>query len=104
MDPLGTGKVYVEGEEGKGSFADVRLYKAGSAQKHAASDDITLKQALIRALNAPANKKESQGSGVFRVRINEGHGYLVYRMNPRELEAVIFHYHWNYRMDDPLTV
>ena len=104
MLPLGTGKVYVEDEEGKGSFAEVRLYKAGSAQKHAASDDTTLKQALIRALNAPARDKQDQGEGIVRMRINNNLGYLVYRIYPRDLMAVIFHYHWNYKLDDPLTV
>jgi hypothetical protein len=100
MTTIGTGQVYVN---------DVRqtftLYKAGSAEKHAASDDITLKAELIKALNLPAAKKEDQGGGVYRVRINQGKGYLVFLTPVGGVpnSASIFHYHWNYHLDLPLS-
>ncbi len=87
-----------------GAFVTYKLYKSGSAEKHAASDDQTLKTELIKAMNADASKKEAQGDGVYRFKINDGLGYLVYRMGPVPNEATIFHYHWNYSMDLPLTV
>ncbi len=101
MTTLGTGFVYVNDK--KETFS---LYKEASATKHAASDDITLKAELIRALNAADNKKENQGNGVYRFRINGGKGYLVYKINLNGVPntACVFHYHWNYTMDLPLTV
>jgi hypothetical protein len=100
MELLGLGKVYNDR-----AFSDYRLYKAGSAQKHAASDDVTLKTALQKALNADVGRdKEDQGEGVFRHKINDRKGYVVYRVNHVRKEAVIFHYHWNYTMDLPLSV
>jgi hypothetical protein len=83
-----------------------KLYKAGSAENHAASDDATLRQALIQALNAPTGSgKIDQGGGVFRVKINDGIGYLVYKLGVDGADsAAIFHYHWNYNLDLPLSV
>ena len=79
-----------------------QLYKSGSAENHAASDDVTLRTELIRALNMDESKKQDQGGGVWRVRINDGHGYLVYKVVG--VDATIFHYHWNYNLDLPLVV
>jgi len=81
------------------------LYKAGSAENHATSDDTTLKRALIKALNLPGAQQQHQGDGVYRVRINDGNGYLVYRtpIDAVPNTAVIFHYHWNYQLDLPLS-
>lgn len=81
-----------------------KLYKTGSAENHATSDDVTLRTELIKALNAPDTLKESQGNGVYRVKINGGKGYLVYKLNVQGPDtAAIFHYHWNYRLDLPLS-
>ena len=93
-------KVFVNGR-----FETYKLYKAGSAEKHAASDDVTLKAALIKALNLDSALKVDQGNGVFKVRINGTKGYLVYKVGvDGPNSASIFHYHWNYSMDLPLTV
>jgi len=82
-----------------------KLYKAGSAENHRLSDDEELRSQLQRALNLPPEKKENQGNGVFRVRINEGEGYLVYKLGVDGPDsAAIFHYHWNYKLDLPLNV
>jgi len=81
-----------------------KLYKAGSAENHAVSDDETLKQALQKALNGPDSSKEAQPGNVFRVRINNRMGYLVYKLGVDGPDsAAIFHYHWNYRLDLPLS-
>jgi hypothetical protein len=100
MIPLGTGFVYVNNV--KQTFT---LYKTGSAEKHKTSDDVTLKTELIKALNAPDSKKQDQGGGVVRYKINDGKGYLVYKSPVNNLPntAAIFHYHWNYNLDLPLT-
>lgn len=100
MITIGTGQVYVNNVRATFTF-----YKAGSAEKHATSDDTTLRTELIKALNLPAAKKEDQGGGVYRVRINEGKGYLVYRTPVGGVpnSASIFHYHWNYHLDLPLS-
>jgi hypothetical protein len=94
---LGTGQIYVNDLR-----VEFTLYKTGSAENHKASDDTTLKTELIRALNS--SKKESQGGGVYRVKINDGKGYVVYK-TPLDVpnSAAIFHYHWNYNLDLPLT-
>jgi hypothetical protein len=64
-----------------------------------------LKTELIKALNAAPNKKEDQGGGVFRMKINDGHGYVVYKVGvDGPNSAAIFHYHWNYNLDLPLNV
>ncbi len=90
-------KVFVDG-----SFKTFKLYKAGSAEKHATSDDVTLKTELIKALNATV--KENQGGGVFRVKINGGKGYVVYKTGvDGPNSAAIFHYHFNYHLDLPLS-
>lgn len=87
--------------------SNINLYITSSAQKHAASDTITLAQAFKKALSAPVdgfNKKE-QEPGVFRVKINNGNGYIVYKLkSPDDDSACLFHYHWNYKMDLPLNV
>jgi putative component of toxin-antitoxin plasmid stabilization module len=100
MTTLGTGFVYVNGKR-----EQFTLYKADSAGKHATSDEITLKQEFIKALNLPESSKEPQGDGVYRVRINGGKGYLVYRtpLNDVPNSAVMFHFHWNYHLDLPLS-
>jgi len=92
-------KVYVNGV-----FVTYKLYKDGSAAKHAASDDTTLKQALIAAMNADESTKTVEPNNVFRYKINNGLGKLVYKVGPMPNEATIFHYHWNYTMDLPLNV
>lgn len=100
MVKLGTGQVYVNKAR-----VTYDLYKAGSAEKHKASDDITLKTELLKALNLPDSLKEHQKQGVVRVKINQGHGYLVYKLNSVGTNsATIFHYHWNYHLDLPLSV
>lgn len=100
MTPIGTGNVWTT--NGTKSF---KLYKAGSAENHAASDDITLKTALIQALNVSAPPKEDQGGGVYRLRINNDLGYSVYKLGVDGADsAAIFHYHWNYNLDLPLNV
>jgi hypothetical protein len=88
-----------------GKFETFKLYKAGSAEKHAASDDTTLKTELIKALNtAKPGLTQDQGGGVFRYKINDGKGYIVYKLGVSGTNsAAIFHYHWNYTMDLPLT-
>lgn len=92
-------KVFVGGQ-----FTTFKLYKTGSAEKHSVSDDVTLTTELIKALNAPDMRKESQGNGVFRMKINDGKGYLVYKLNVQGPNtAAIFHYHWNYHLDLPLS-
>ncbi|HWQ56160.1 MAG TPA: hypothetical protein VN442_20910 [Bryobacteraceae bacterium] len=98
MITLGTGKVYVNGK-----FETFQLFKTASAEKHASSDDVTLKTELIKGLNLDASKKQAQGGGVYRVKINDGYGYMVYK-SPLEAPntAAIFHYHWNYSLDLPL--
>jgi len=83
-----------------------KLYKAGSAEKHPASDDETLKKAFIRALNLPASDHAvtDEGNNVFRVKINNGKGKLVYKLGVDGADsAAIFHYHWNYSFDLPLN-
>jgi hypothetical protein len=81
-----------------------KLYKAGSAENHRLSDDQALKTELIKALNAKPNMQEDQGGGVFRVKINDGHGYIVYKVGVDGPDtAAIFHYHWNYTLDLPLS-
>lgn len=87
--------------------SNLNLYITPSAKKHAASDTTTLAQAFKRALSAKVdgiNKKE-QEAGVFRVKINSGNGYIVYKLKtPDDNSACLFHYHWNYKMDLPLSV
>ncbi len=95
--------VYLDGGSTRYTY---ELYKASSAERHATADDVTLKQALIAGLNAPIGKnKIDQGNGVFRYRINNGLGYLVYKtpgVTGVARSATVFHYHWNYKLDDPL--
>lgn len=105
MDLLtATATIYLDGGAARQTYS---LYKDGSAQRHASADDTTLRTALISALSAPLSaNKTAQGNGVYRVRINSGNGYLVYKTPcvpnvPRS--ASIFHYHWNYHLDLPLT-
>ena len=100
MITLGTGQVYLNNK--RETFT---LYKASSAENHKTSDDATLKQELLKALNLPDNKKEAQEANVFRVRINERKGYLVYKVNVDGTpnSACIFHFHWNYHLDLPLS-
>jgi hypothetical protein len=100
MITIGTAQIYVGGK-----FVTFTLYKAGSAENHRTADDLTLKTALTKALNARDYEKEAQGGGVFRYRINNGQGYLVYR-TPAGIDpnsACVFHYHWNYHLDLPLS-
>jgi len=93
-------KVFINGK-----FETFKLYKSGSAQNHRTSDDTTLKTELIKALNAPAAAKQAQGGNVFRYKINDGKGYIVYKLGVNGANsAAIFHYHWNYTLDLPLTV
>lgn len=100
MVGIGTGKAYVNGK-----YETFTLYKTASAEKHRSSDDESLRFALIRAINAPDQNKEDQGGGVYRMRINEGNGYIVYKVNLNGVPntAAIFHYHWHYNLDMPLT-
>jgi hypothetical protein len=84
----------------------LNLYISGSAQKHKTSDEITLKQAFKQALGAAVDgvKKKEQEAGVFRFKINDGKGYVVYKMkSPDDNSACLFHYHWNYTLDLPLS-
>ncbi|MBE8232841.1 MAG: hypothetical protein HAW67_03840 [Endozoicomonadaceae bacterium] len=94
-------QIYLNGGSNRETYT---LYKSGSAENHRSSDDQTLKQALIQALSSPLENKEDQDNGVYRVRINDGHGYLVYKVIPKDKKATIFHYHWNYNLDLPLGV
>ena len=85
----------------------LNLYISDSAQKHGASDEITLKVAFKQALGAAVDgiKKKEQEAGVFRVKINDGKGYIVYKMkSPDDNSACLFHYHWNCNFDLPLRV
>lgn len=96
--------VYLDGSNVRQTFS---LYKTSSAQNHRSSDDQSLKFELIKALNAPfgANKID-QGDGVVRFKINNGNGYLVYKrpaITEDPTSAAIFHYHWNYTLDLPLS-
>jgi hypothetical protein len=87
--------------------SNINLYISGSAQKHMASDEITLRQAFKQALGATIDglKKKEQETNVFRFKINNGKGYLVYKLkSPDDDSACLFHYHWNYTLDLPLTV
>jgi hypothetical protein len=87
---------------GKG-FQKFVVYGTESAKKHSGSDPETLRKELQKALNAPPNKQIAQGDGVFKVYINEGNGYVVFKLNdPGPLCAKIFHYHWHYELDNPL--
>ena len=90
------------------------LYKALSAHNHSASDDTTLRKTLIMALNAPLSAKQSQEDSCFRYPINNGKGYLVYKLGVVRAgpaagggvvanSAGILHYHWNYNLDKDLT-
>jgi hypothetical protein len=93
--------------DGTGERKSFKLYKAGSAEKHAASDSETLRKALQQALNAKVDGsvKTDQGGGVFRYKINNKIGYLVYKLGvDGEDSACMFHYHWNYTMDLDLSV
>lgn len=95
-------QIYLNGSDNRETYI---LYKNDSAENHATADDQTLKSALIRALSQNINNdKVEQTPGVFRVQINNGHGYLVYSVDSNAREAVIFHYHWNYNLDLPLNV
>jgi len=76
------------------------LFKVGTAQNHGGSDDTTLRTELIKALNLDPSKKTDQGGGAWRVTLNGGKGYLVYRVNGTD--ATIVHYHWNHNMDGAL--
>ena len=99
MIGIGTGNVWNNGATEVWS-----LYKTGSAENHKTSDDTTLRTELIKALNAPAAKKQAQGGGVYRMKINDGLGYIVYKEGVAGMKtAAIFHYHWNYNLDLPLT-
>jgi hypothetical protein len=81
-----------------------KLYKDGSAENHKISDDESLKLALIQALNGKDDTKQAQPGNVFRVKINNGKGYLVYKLGvDGPNSASIFHYHWNYNLDLPLS-
>ncbi len=81
-----------------------KLYKTGSAENHRTSDDQTLKTALIQALNASAAQKQFQVDGSVRFKINSNKGYVVYKTGVSGVDsAAIFHYHWNYTLDLPLT-
>jgi putative component of toxin-antitoxin plasmid stabilization module len=101
-----TAQIYLDGSKTRQTYS---LYKTSSAENHKSADDVTLKSALISALTAAVGGgKSDQGGGVFRVRINEGKGYVVYRTPAGPgagagLTAAIFHYHWNYNLDLPLT-
>lgn len=87
--------------------SNINLYISDSAQKHKTSDEITLQQAFKQALGAAVDgvKKKEQESNVYRFKINEGKGYLVYKLkSPDDDSACLFHYHWNYTLDLPLRV
>ncbi|MBD8528888.1 MULTISPECIES: hypothetical protein [unclassified Massilia] len=96
-------QVYLDGGNARQTYT---LYKTASAQGHATADDTTLRTALIRALNMQTGgDKVHQGAGVYRVRINNRRGYLVYKtpcIHGQAASAAIFHYHWNYHLDLPL--
>jgi hypothetical protein len=99
-----TAIVFLDGARDRRTFS---LYKTSSAEKHGIATDPILKSALISAPTAPVSStKVQQEPGVYRVKINDGLGYLVYKLgvepgNPNS--AAIFHYHWNYHLDLPLT-
>lgn len=99
-----TAPIFLDGSNVRQTYS---LYKTSSAQNHATADDATLKQALMSALTAPVGGgKTDQGNGVFRVRINSNLGYVVYKtpaVTGDARSAAIFHYHWNYNLDLPLT-
>ena len=98
MITIGTGQVYVNNV--RQTFT---LYKdEKSVDKHAGSELLTLKPEFIKALNLPDAKKEAQGGGVFKVRINDGKGYIVYRtpVDGVPNSAMVFHFHWNYHLPD----
>lgn len=94
--------IYLNGSPTRTTF---KLYKTSSAQNHKTADDTTLKQALMAALSKPIGPdKTQQEPNVFRVKINSGIGYLVYKLGVAGPDsAAIFHYHWNYTLDLPLT-
>ena len=96
-------QVYLDAVKPRNTYV---LYKTASAEKHQTADDTTLKKALIQALNlAIGPDKAYESLNVCRVRINNGYGRLVYKLNVTEnpCSAAIFHYHWNYGLDLPLT-
>lgn len=84
------------------------LYKASSAEKHAVSDQQTLTFEFKKALTAPVSAtKVHQGNGVYRVKVNNGNGYVVYKTPAQPnlpKSACIFHFHWHYNLDLPLVV
>jgi putative component of toxin-antitoxin plasmid stabilization module len=96
MITLGTGPVYVNNK--RETFT---LYADESATKHSGADNERLRLELQKALNAPDSAKVEQEKGVFRVKINQGKGYLVYKTNLNDVPntAMIFHYHENYFLD-----
>ena len=83
-------------KSGGGGYEDVPLYALGSAAKHAGADDEELRKTLQMALYAKA--KIVQADGGIKVKINGGKGYLVYKQEGDKV--TIFHYHWNYNLDD----
>ena len=101
-----TAQIYLDGSNVRQTYS---LYKTATAENHSSADDATLKAALISGLTAAVGgNKTAQGGGVFRVRINGGQGYIVYRTPAGPgagagLTAAIFHYHWNYNLDLPLN-
>lgn len=95
-EALGNGKVFVMGS----GFVDYTLEATESAFKHGGSDKISLKMELQKALNIKDSEKEDQGDNTYKVRINSGKGYLVYKLDGTK--ATLFHYHWNYNLDGPL--
>jgi hypothetical protein len=100
MEEIGTATVW---SGGKNVWT---LYKEGSAERHSGADNEELRSQLQKALNMSDTNpnKIFQGKDVYKVKINEGIGYLVYKVKVRgDYSACIFHYHWNYYLDIPIT-
>jgi hypothetical protein len=72
-----------------------------SAARHVGSDAATLKQTTLQALANEGITTVDQGDGVHRFKINDGKGYLVYKRTDNDVK--VFHFHWNYKLDDPLN-
>lgn len=94
-------QIFLDGDNSRTTFT---LYKNFSAQNHAISSDEDLRLHFTQALSRPVGdgKVYQENDDSYRVSINNGKGYLVYKIpavsdNPNS--AVIFHYHWNYNLD-----
>jgi hypothetical protein len=86
---------------GKLPRVTMQVTSSDSAARHVGSDAATLKQTTLQALANEGITTVDQGDGVHRFKINDGKGYLVYKRTDNDVK--VFHFHWNYKLDDPLN-